>query len=113
MTSSVKPDWVDINIGAPQGSILGPILFFLNINEFGNIPATSFVIHADDISLLVSDSSDESLEPKTNSLLGSVLGMDLIIFILTQLKHKQLDYIISKRIISINYEQERRTSLIL
>lgn len=70
--SQVKYDCVDIIIGVPQGSILDPMLFLLYASEFGNIILdASFIIH-NDTSLLVSDSSDEYLSAKTNSLLGSV-----------------------------------------
>lgn len=49
------------------------IQFLLNTNEFGNIIHNNpFVMYADDTSLLVSANSDQSLEAKINSLLGSV-----------------------------------------
>ena len=41
-------DWVDINAGVPQGSLLGPILFLGYINDIVDVVGSKIKIFADD-----------------------------------------------------------------
>lgn len=43
---------MEVNIGVPQGSVLGPLLFLLYINDIENFISTFYCAFADDISLL-------------------------------------------------------------
>lgn len=65
-SSSVQP----IRAGVPQGSILGPLLFNLYINDIVNISKVpSFIIYADDTSLFFSGIEIEDLGNETNTSL--------------------------------------------
>ena len=62
-----KSDLLDITCGVPQGSILGPLLFLLYINDMKNSVKHSILHHfADDTNLLCSDKSEKNLQKKMN-----------------------------------------------
>ena len=52
-------DWIEVHPGVPQGTILGPLLFNLYINDLRtNIPELCEIIpYADDIMLFTADSN--------------------------------------------------------
>ena len=59
----------DINIGTPQGSVLGPLIFLLFVNDLPNyITHGRVYMYSDDTTIVVSD-TDLSTLNKVNELL--------------------------------------------
>ena len=62
-----------VNIGVPQGSVLGPLLFLLYMNDLANyVPEFFTILFADDTSLSLSGYDYEQLLVEFNSLLEKV-----------------------------------------
>ena len=68
-------DLHNIQYGVPQGSILGPLLFLLYINDLTNSHPdldTKFVLYADDTNIFISGPSKEKTFIKANMVLEKV-----------------------------------------
>ena len=68
-----KSNLAPIRYGVPQGSVLGPLLFLLYINDIVN--ATSggdFVLYADDTNIFVAANSREGVYKKANEVLNCI-----------------------------------------
>uniref|UniRef100_A0A147BB35 Putative tick transposon n=1 Tax=Ixodes ricinus TaxID=34613 RepID=A0A147BB35_IXORI len=64
---------MEIKCGVPQGSILGPLLFLLYINNIAAIPGShELIMYADDTSVFFANSSKAQLELLTNSYLADL-----------------------------------------
>ena len=64
MINGKNSDWGKINSGVPQGSVLGPLLFLIYINDLENGIKSSIKFFADDTSLfsIVKDPNTSAIE---------------------------------------------------
>lgn len=61
---------IKTSIGVPQGSILGAIMFILYTNDLSQyLRGVKVVSYADDISLLITEKTEQEIEDRTNSAL--------------------------------------------
>ena len=64
MLNGQVSDWSDVRAGVPQGSILGPLLFLIYINDLSEGLSANTKIFANDTSLfsVIHDSNTSALE---------------------------------------------------
>ena len=73
MFKKIKSPLLHVDYGVPQGSILGPFLFLVFINDITfSCPDAKFTLYADDTSLFLNDPCAHSLISRTNSALSCI-----------------------------------------
>ena len=63
---NVQSGLTDISNGMPQGSVLGPLLFIMYMNDLPKSSAFYAVLHADDIYLCLSHKNLDNLQHMVN-----------------------------------------------
>ena len=72
LVNGIKSEYASIQCGVPQGSILGPLLFILFINDLPSATAFTTKLFADDTCLLFSHTNKTKLEQQINKELCEV-----------------------------------------
>ena len=67
-----KSDTKNISCGLPQGSILGPLLYLLYVNDIPNSTSGHILSFADDTSLFISDSNITNLYLRANHAMAGL-----------------------------------------
>jgi hypothetical protein len=69
-----KSDWGEIRHGVPQGSILGPLLFLLYINNLPKIVKDNaeLVLYADDTSIIITSLNPTNFINSANKILQDI-----------------------------------------
>ena len=95
--NNVKSEYLPINCGVPQGSILGSLLFLLYINDISNISSIiDIILFADDTNILFSEKCLTTLESRVNTEIQKIIFKS---------KQKLINYKINIKIDNIEIEQ--------
>lgn len=72
--TSYKSDFNIIKYGVPQGSILGPLLFNLYINDIISITNYQCTLYADDISIIINKNRNLDYENEINNTIKNIIN---------------------------------------
>ena len=89
--NDVKSEYLPTNCGVPQGSILGPLLFILYINDISNFSSIiDIILFADDTNIFFSDKCLPTLESRVNTEIQKISRRLKINKLSQNIKKKQI-----------------------
>jgi hypothetical protein len=73
-TNSSSSSWAEIKAGVPQGSVLGPLLFLLYINDINKISVkgANFFLYADNTGIIVTNTEYDGYKSTMNKIFYEV-----------------------------------------
>ena len=70
-----KSTVANIKYGVPQGSILGPLLFIIYINDISNISdLATFILYADDVNIIITGHSEAEIRDQLTDLINKLVS---------------------------------------
>jgi len=76
MSNKISSEWELVKHGVPQGSILGPLLFLIYINDLSRTISklANTILFADDTSIIVSNSNQDEFKTNINSVMYETMN---------------------------------------